>query len=125
MEETGNDGAKVLLWAVVGLGAVYLLSKLMGSISGGIASVTAPAANALAQWYVQLTSSGQAIPQGFVLFPDGSSVSLATVNVSSIANPASPAGISGIFQLNGQTWYLNSSHDTNGNYVASTQLGYP
>ncbi len=117
-----KDTGKIVLYAVVGLGVLYVLYKVWTNVSGAVASVTSPATTALANWYTQLTSNGQPIPQGFVLFPDGTSVSLAQVNVTAVPNSATQSGISGTFTYNGQTWYLNSPHDANGNYAANTSL---
>lgn len=122
-----HDSGKWLFWGIVGIGAVYLVLKALNVAKGAVAAATAPAVNQLADWYAQLTMAGATIPTGVAVLPDGSSVSIASIagGLRSVPNPASPAGISGAFNYGGRTWYLNSAGDSNGNYAASTSLGYP
>lgn len=110
--------AKTVLYLVVGAGALYLLYQLWQKLSTAVPNLTNPATTALANWYVQLTAQGSPIPQGFILFPDGTSVSSAVLNIAMVPNTNSAT-----FQYLGQSYYLNSPHDENGNWAASTSLG--
>jgi len=110
--------AKTILYVAAGIGVAYLLYKAWSGVKGAVSSVTAPIVNPLADWYAALTSSGSPIPQGFILLPDGSSVSSAQLNIRMVPNTNSAT-----FAYNSQTYYLNSPHDENGNWVASTVLG--
>lgn len=114
-----KDTTKLLLYVGVGVGAVYLLSKIWSSVSSAVASATDPATTALANWYVQLTSGGQLIPTGMVMLPSGQAIAVADI-------PGGVQNVSGtnsaMFVYGGQTYYLNSPHDSNGNWAASTTL---
>jgi hypothetical protein len=101
----------------IGLGA-YLLYKAFSGVKTVVCAVTAPATAALANWYVSLTSCGAAIPTGQVLLPNGTAVPVAQLQVSSVAGTNSA-----MFTYGGQTYYLNSPHDSNGNWAASLTLG--
>lgn len=110
--------AKTLVYLAAGLGVAYLLYKAWGGISKTVSNLTAPVVNPLADWYAALTANGSPIPQGFVLLPDGSSVSTARLNIAMVPNTNSAT-----FSYNSQTYYLNSPHDENGNWAASTVMG--
>jgi hypothetical protein len=114
-----NKGTlKTVIYVAAGLGAVYLAYLAWQKFKGGVQTLTAPVINPLADWYASLTSQGQAIPQGFILLPNGNSVSSAALTIRSVPNSNSAQ-----FAYNGQTYYLNSPHDDNGNWLASTSLG--
>ena len=93
------------------------------AFKGGVGAITNPATTALANWYVSLTGQGAMIPQGQILLPNGQSVPVANVLLSTVNAASNPSGIAGVFNYNGQTLYLNSGADSNGNYAASLSLG--
>lgn len=116
---------------IVGFGAIgiYLLFKKV------IPNFTAPVVNTLADWYAAFTMPGAMVPQGSILFPDGSTQPMTAFaagipsSSGSIAAPTSPIAVqmgpggipTNYFSYNGQSWLLTGPADSNGNYLAVAQ----
>jgi hypothetical protein len=108
-------------WLIIGAvaGGVYLAYKLFGGaaqVANTANNAINQGASALANWYVKLTSSGAAIPTGMIILPNGAAVPVSQLQVS----PVPGGGNSAMFNYGGATYYLNSPHDANGNWEAST-----
>lgn len=104
----------LLLYAALAIGG-YILWKKFSNVVG---NVTAPAVNALADWYVKLTGAGQEIPTGVILMPDGAT----TVNVAALVGAIQniPGTNYATFPYQGVQYYLCTQSDQNGNWAAQT-----
>lgn len=102
---------KILLVVGAIIGAYWLWTKVSGGIGAAASALTAPLANA----YVDLTSGPAPVPQGSVVFPDGSYIPVAQITPSWQGNALT-------FVYNGQNWQLQP-HDANGNYPAVPYIG--
>jgi len=115
ISESSVDWKLLLIIGAVGAG-ILLLMKGITAAKTAVASVTAPVSNAISDAYTYLTSQGAMIPQGSILLPDGFTwIPISSVNV----NPQ-PTGNGAQFSYAGTVYYLNSGHDANGNYDASS-----
>ena len=106
---------KAVEWAKIGLlgvGAFWLYRLVSGGNNSEKRAVTA-----LANLYARLTGSGQTIPTGAVVLPDGRLIPVSQLNVRPVANTRSAS-----FSFQGIVYYLNAPHDSNGNWLAETSL---
>ncbi|MHB8414594.1 MAG: hypothetical protein ACYDDA_03815 [Acidiferrobacteraceae bacterium] len=105
MQRDAHYGNALLV--VGGIVAAYWIwTKISGGIGAAASALTQPLANA----YVGLTSGPAPIPQGSVVFPDGSYVPVSQLSLSWQGNALTTV-------YNGQNWQLQP-HDANGNYPA-------
>ncbi len=90
----------------------YLLYKWLASGASLFANTLA---SPIASAWVGLTAPGAPVPQGSIIFPDGSSIPAANVSMTWIGNALT-------FAYNGRNWQLQP-HDANGNYPAILYIG--
>jgi hypothetical protein len=96
--------------ALLGFG-IYLLWQLLGKAGSAASAGISSAAKA----YVNLTSSAPASATGNIILPNGASIPASSVTPTFV-------GSSNVaqFSYQGQTYYLNTPHDANGNWQADT-----
>ena len=139
---SGSGMNQLILVGGLAIIAYFILQNLAKKGAEAAAAATkaiaAPVVNPLAQVYAAATPQGQSIltwsplkafydyltsqnvmiPQGIILMPNGDAVPVAQVNPRMV-----PGTNSASFQYQGATYYLNSPHDENGNWAASTTIG--
>lgn len=101
------------MWLALGAVAVYLIVKAKGFVQTNIAN---PLATGIANLVVG-SSTMQA--QGRVIFPDGSSVPMSSLQ-SGHGLRFDAVSNAGVFTLNGNTWYITGQSDAQGNWHATT-----
>jgi len=102
---------EAFIYVGLGIAAIWLYSKFKGGLNAVVDTVTQPLANA----YVAATSGAAPVPQGSVIFPDGSFIAVASIQPTWYGNAL-------VFTYNAQNWQLQS-HDANGNYPAIPFIG--
>lgn len=118
-----NDDAVLLSVVIVGVVVIYLVLKnAVSSVASGlndavdaVGSAVDSTTTSLANAYVGATASPTVAPTGAIVFPDGSTATVAAVSASNngLQSP--------IFYWNGVQYQLTGNFDTLGNRIA--QMG--
>jgi len=95
----------LILYGVIAAVGYWLYTKFYAGASAVANVVAQPIANA----YVALTSGAAPVPQGSVVFPDGSYLPVANIAPTWYGSAL-------VFTYNGQNWQLQPQ--VNGNYPA-------
>lgn len=122
-----NDDAVLGVVIIVGIIVIYyVLKNAISGIGSGISSAADAVGAAvdstttsIANAYVGATSGPSITPSGAIVFPDGSTATVAAVS-------AANSGLSGsTFYWNGLQYTLTSNFDSSGNRIAQNGLDNP